>query len=58
MIFVGYAGRDKKGAFRLIDMQNGEFLDLPLSGDIVIPIREFEAMLQHGDVTKLEKAGQ
>ena len=52
LIFVGYVGRDRAGQLRLVDVQTGEWLGLPLAGDKIIPVQEFEQALKEGAIQR------
>lgn len=51
LVFVGYVGLNKDdGRFHLVNPENGEFVGLPLAGDKIIRIDEFNEALQAGHI--------
>ena len=53
LIFVGYVSLNKATKqLEFINTETGEWGGLPLAGDIVIPIVEFEKALAAGDIVR------
>ena len=54
LIFVGLVAFDKScRALRLIDPATGDWLGLPLPGDKIISIQDFESALKSGHIRKV-----
>ena len=52
LIFVGFVAFDKScRALRLIDPATGDWLGLPLPGDKIIRIQDFESALKNGYIS-------
>ena len=54
LIFIGYVALNPDTKqLQLINLETGEWLGLPLAGDIVVPIREFQQMYKVGDLQRV-----
>jgi hypothetical protein len=51
LVFIGYVGLNKQdGKFHLVNPENGAFVGLPLAGDKLIRIDEFEDAMRAGHI--------